>query len=58
MFDDIRHYVGLDAHKESIAIAVAQGQSRDEPRFKAAAKEVIATTHEAAPINSQKTARE
>jgi transposase len=33
MFEDIRYYVGLDVHEESIAIAVAQGQSRDEPRF-------------------------
>jgi transposase len=33
MFEDIRYYVGLDVHKESIAIAVAESHSREEPRF-------------------------
>ena len=29
MFEDIRYYVGLDVHKESIAIAVAESHSRE-----------------------------
>ena len=33
MNERIRFYVGLDVHKESIAIAYAEADSREEPRF-------------------------
>lgn len=33
MKERIRFYVGLDVHKESIAIAYAEADSREEPRF-------------------------
>jgi transposase len=31
--DEVKVYVGLDVHKESIAIAFAQAHTRDEPHF-------------------------
>lgn len=62
----IKFYVGLDIHKESIAIAYAEAGSRDEPRFlgstpysvisltKALAKlgppEALSVVHEAGPL--------
>lgn len=33
MDQSIRFFIGLDVHKDSIAIAAAPAQSRDEPRF-------------------------
>ena len=31
--DEIKLYIGLDVHKDSIAIASARAHSRDDPRF-------------------------
>jgi len=33
MEQPIRYFIGLDVHKDTIAIAAAQSQSRDEPKF-------------------------
>jgi len=31
--DDVMLYIGLDVHKDSIAIASARAHSRDDPQF-------------------------